>query len=171
VRSKPPNDRPIHNSPTGRNKTVDFAVAKACDELVAVLRGERQGSPSPGAIAEEGPCILLPFDEAHTMTLEKMVKDSQMYWSNWTELRHVLRNLYDSSVFSIVMSTTGKISLFTPAPGDDYSRRVYLRELVLIQPFTLVGFDALAKRVSLKGNWSLEKVASDAHIVRLGRPM
>jgi hypothetical protein len=138
---------------------------------VALLSGERQGSPSPGAVADEGPRILLSFDEAHTITHEKTAQGAQMLWSNFTELRHVLRGLHHSSVFSLVMSTTGKISLFTPAPGDDYSQRVYLRELVLIQPFTLVGFDALAKRVSLKHNLSLEDVTRDSHIVRLGRPM
>ena len=94
-----------------------------------------------------------------------------MSWSNFTELRHVLRSLHFSSVFSLVMSTTGKISLFAPAPGDDPSMRVYLRELILIQPFTVMGFDALAHLISLKDNWSLEDVTSESHIVRLGRPM
>jgi len=105
------------------------------------------------------------------MILEKTVQNTHILWSNWTELRHVLRGLHDCSMFTLVMSTTAKISLFAPAPDNNCSERVYLREFVLIQPFTLVGFDALAKKVSLKGSWSLEDVTDDAHIVRLGRPM
>ena len=69
------------------------------------------------------------------------------------------------------MSTTGKISLFTPAPGEDHSKRVLLRELVPIQPFTVVGFGALARKISIRGNWTLKDVTSNDHIVRLGRPM
>jgi hypothetical protein len=91
-------------------------------------------------------------------------------WSNFSELRHVLRALYRFPVFLLFLSTTRKISLFT-STDEDASRRVLLRELALIQPFTDLGFDTLAKKVSLHNNWDLERVTADSHIVYLGRPL
>jgi hypothetical protein len=91
--------------------------------------------------------------------------------SNFNELRHVLRSLNRFPIFSLFCSTTGKISLFTPAPGYDKSKRVLLRQLILIEPFTELPFDALAEKVQLSKKLKLEQVTRDAHIVRLGRPM
>jgi hypothetical protein len=130
---------------------------------VKVLRGERG--------TDDGPYVLLAVDEGHVMTLPKTTTDTQTVWSNFTELRHALRGLQHVPIFSLFMSTTGKISQFTPAPGDDHSRRIFLHELILIQPFTAVGFDPLAKLVSIEDGWNLEELTSDFHIAHLGRPM
>jgi len=69
------------------------------------------------------------------------------------------------------MSTTGKISQFTSAPTEDFSLRILSGELFLIQPFTDVGFDTLAHKISLDEPWDLEELASNSHMVHLGRPL
>ncbi len=69
------------------------------------------------------------------------------------------------------MSTTGKISQFTSAPTEDFSLRILSGELFLIQPFTDVGFDTLARKISLDEHWDLEDLANNSHTVYLGRPL
>ncbi|KIM39922.1 hypothetical protein M413DRAFT_29078 [Hebeloma cylindrosporum] len=43
--------------------------------------------------------------------------------------------------------------------------------LTLVQPFTVLGFDTLAHKVSLDGRLTLEHVTDNSHIVHLGRPL
>jgi hypothetical protein len=69
------------------------------------------------------------------------------------------------------MSTTGKISQFTSAPEEDFSRRIISGELVLIQPFTDLGFDTLAQKISLSEDWDLPKLTSPVHMAHYGRPL
>ncbi|KAF8346496.1 hypothetical protein F5887DRAFT_882800, partial [Amanita rubescens] len=90
--------------------------------------------------------------------------------SNLSVLRHVLRTLYHLPLFALFLSTTGRISQFT-SPDEDTSTRIILRNLKLIQPFIDLGFDTLAKQVALDGNWDLERVTHDSHIVHMGRPL
>jgi hypothetical protein len=84
----------------------------------------------------------------------------------------VLRALYRFPLFSLFLFTTGKVSQFTSSE-DDNSKRNFLRNLSLIQPFTDLDFDILAKKVILS-TWDLERVSGvshDSHIVYLGRPL
>lgn len=146
---------------------------------MTVLQGGRQGSPTPLAKSWQkktprsaeggGPLIILAFDEAHTLTERKSTYSTQ--WSGFSELRHALRALHRFSCFSLFMSTTGKISQFTSAPAEDFSLRILSGELVLIQPFTDVGFDTLARRISLVEGWGLEDLATNFHMAHLGRPL
>lgn len=69
------------------------------------------------------------------------------------------------------MSTTGKISQFTPTPKEDPSRRINSGDLTLIQPFRALGFDTLASVVSLQVPSDLETFTSDSHMAHLGRPL
>jgi hypothetical protein len=147
---------------------------------VTLLSGEQQDSPTlslpksrqkktPGHAKGDGPLIILAFDEAHTLTERKNTHSTQ--WSHFSELRHALRTLHRFSCFSLFMSTTGKISQFTSAPTEDFSLRILSGELFLIQPFTDVGFDTLARKISLNERCDLEELASNSHIVHLGRPL
>jgi hypothetical protein len=74
--------------------------------------------------------------------------DREDAWSNFSKLLHVLRALHRFPLFSLLLSTTGTISQFTSAKDEDVSRRVILGQLALIQPFTDLSFDTLAKPVS-----------------------
>jgi hypothetical protein len=116
-----------------------------------------------------GPLLVLAFDEAHMLTERKTVETR--HWSNFNELRHALRALHRFSCFTLFMSTTGKISQFTSAPEEDDSLRLFIRQLILIQPFTDVGFDTLAQKVSLAGDWDLDRVTTNSHMAHLGRPL
>ena len=107
-------------------------------------------------VSKDEPVIILAFDEAHTLMI------SRGNWSNLSVMRHLLCNLLCFPVFSLFLSTTGKISQFTS--------RVH-GSLKLIRPFTDLGFDTLAIKVSLDGSWNLERITDDSHIVGLGRPL
>ena len=123
-----------------------------------------------GSKPEDGfPLVILAFDEAHTLTDRE--GDREDAWSNFSELRHVLRALHRFPLFSFFLSTTGKISQFTSAKDEDVSRRVILGQLALIQPFTDLGFDTFAEPLSLEVDWYLENVTTDWHIAHLGRPL
>jgi hypothetical protein len=52
---------------------------------------------------------------------------------------------------SLFLSTTGKISQFTSAIDEDLSKRVVEGKLVIIQPYTDLGFDPLANILDLDG--------------------
>jgi hypothetical protein len=110
----------------------------------------------------------LAFDEAHTLTA-RVVTDSGT-WPNFSALRHVLRALHRFSLFSLVLSMTGKISQFTSAPDEDVSKRILAGELFLIQPFTDLGFDTLAEKISV-ADLNLAAFIGDSHIVHIGRPL
>lgn len=69
------------------------------------------------------------------------------------------------------MSTTGKISQFTSAPEEDASFRILSGELKLIQPFTDLGFDTLARKVSLSKGLDLGDLTSNEFIAHFGRPL
>ncbi len=156
----------------------EFSPARACEDLVTILSGEQQNSPTlpnfrqkktSGHAKDDGPLIILAFDEAHTLTERKNTYSTQ--WSHFSELRHALRSLHRFSCFSLFMSTTGKISQFTSAPTEDFSLRILSGELFLIQPFTDVGFDTLACKISLDEGRDLEGLARNSHMVHLGRPL
>jgi len=125
-------------------------------------------APSPSKVGE--PVIILAFDEAHALTDQKF-NDLSQNWSAFSQLRRSLRALNEHRLFSVFLSTTGKITQFTSPKRDDESTRVQRGEFILIIPFSDLGFDQLARKIAIDGSCSLEEVASDAHMVTLGRPL
>ena len=180
---------PVHTSPLPINNATNYSFAPShlCNKLVTALRARKhQQTPTLSAatlksttasgVGKAGsesedimPLVILAFDEAHTLTDREGNREAA--WSNFSELRHVLRALHRFPLFSLFLSTTGKISQFTSAKDEDVSRRVILGQLALIQPFTDLGFDTLAKPISLEEDWDLESVTTDSHIAHLGRPL
>ena len=135
---------------------------------MTLLSGEPQDSPTlprfksrqkktSGHAKGDGPLIILAFDEAHTLTERKNTHSTQ--WSHFSELQHALRTLHRFSCFSLFMSMTGKISQFTSAPTEDFSLRILSGDLFLIQPFTDVGFDTLARKIALDECWDHGKAS------------
>jgi hypothetical protein len=118
---------------------------------------------------DDGPLFILAFDEAHTLTHQKTTGLTQ--WSNFSELQYALRALHRFPCFSLFMSTTGRISQFLPAQEEDSSRRIVSGNLILIQPFTDLGFDTLAYKISLEEEWDLVKLTHVSHMAHLGRPL
>ena len=115
------------------------------------------------------PLVVLAFDEAHTTTQRQ--KSPVEDWSVFNELRHALRRLHSLPLFSLFLSTTGKISQFASSTEEDISKRVVEGTLVIIPPYTDLGFDPLARIIDLEGSWNLERLTEDAQICSLGRPL
>jgi hypothetical protein len=113
--------------------------------------------------------VILEFDEAHTMT--ERPSDPESDWTNFSELRRALRYLQTLSLFSLFLSTTGKINQFVPSPQNEYSSRIIRRLLRLFQPFTDLGFDQLSQKVSIDGRLTIDDITSDDFIAHFGRPM
>jgi len=141
----------------------NFSPAVSCSKLVQSLKA-RKGDWVSGKY----PLVILAFDEAHTLTNREETHNAT--WSNFSVLRHVLRALCHFPLFTLFLSTTGKISRFTP-PVQDTSKRIAEHDLNLIKPFTDLGLDTLAEQVDVGGGWNLEQVTDDAHIVNMGRPL
>jgi hypothetical protein len=188
----PPTHGSIHVSPS---RAKDFLPAQAFAKLRETILNT-QGSPTPSAVsrqgthpttrssaneakpAEEEPYVILEFDEAHTLTLRQGA--APLDWSNFSELRRALRSLYHSSLFTLFLSTTGKITLFVSSKDRDLSTRIMEGELHLIEPFTNLGFDQLAIKIKEENSeeavlgeekWTLNRVVTDNHICHYGRPM
>ena len=180
----PGSDRgPGYTSPPQSKDTPDykFSPAASCYKLVESLKARKLHSLFPvkknatskagqvsGEIEDDYPLIILAFDEAHTLTNRE--ETGYATWSNFSVLRHVLRTLHRFPLFALFLSTTGKISQFTSS-DEDTSKRIIAGDLILIQPFTDLGFDTLAKQVALDGHWDLERVTADSHIVYIARPL
>ena len=133
------------------------------------LRKERKTSPKDSTRIGI-PLVVLALDEAHVLTDIQAAGDGET-WSAFSEFRRALRALNDYRLFSLFLSTTGKINQFTSAAGEDLSNRVQEGHLTLIDPFTDLGFDQIARKIAGDGSWTLDDVAADAYMVCLGRPM
>lgn len=107
--------------------------------------------------------FVLAFDEAHTLADEGLTGISSV-------IQHLRRSLraIGEYVFSVFLSTTGKIAQFTAPSDADPSNRVSSRALSLVPPFTALGWDKLAKALPLKPTF--EMIGLD-YQVRLGRPL
>jgi hypothetical protein len=66
-----------------------------------------------------GQCILV-FDEAHNLAQ----MNSEDTWSAFSKLQRALQSLQHLPIFSVFLSTSGKMSQFTPLPSDDVSNCV-----------------------------------------------
>jgi hypothetical protein len=141
---------------------------RTSDRIAAKNKKTQRELPPPSKVGD--PVVVLAFDEAHTLIDPKKV-DAIHPWSAFSLLRRTLRSLNEYRLFSLFLSTTGKMTQFSSAAGEDSSTRVQIGQLHLIMPFTDLGFDQLAAKISLDGSLTLEDVATIDHMVSLGRPM
>jgi hypothetical protein len=168
----------LDSTPT---RSQDFPPYITFEELVLFLQSSHDGSPSPGPIAARAqgkqkaephhsvPLVVLAFDEAHTTTQRRQAAGEE--WSIFNELRHALWRLHSLPLFSLFLSTTGKISQFTSAIEEDLSKRVVEGTLVVIEPYTDLGFDPLACIIAPDGSWDLERLTEDSQTCSQGRPL
>ena len=131
------------------------------------LRSAQQ--PARKTVSDDEPLVVVEADEAHTMTMRRSHPPDE--WSNFGEFRRAMRTMNDCSLFSLFLSTTGKITQFTSSKDKDLSGRVVAGMLLLIAPYTDLGFDQLAKKFAHDGNFTLDNITSDNHIAHYGRPM
>jgi len=164
-------DNPLDSTPT---QSQDFPPYIAFQELILFFQSLCDESPSPSPIRARSqgeqkaePCnsvpqlpLVLTFDEVHTTTQRHQAASEE--WSIFNELCHALWWLHSFSLFSIFLSTTGKISQFTSAIKEDLSKRVVEGTLVVIQPYTDLGFDPLAHIIVADSSWNLEWLTEDS---------
>jgi hypothetical protein len=111
----------------------------------------------------------LAFDEAHILSVENHQFDTG-YFSKLSELQRVLRVLNELPIFSVFLSTAGNIQSITPPAEFDNSGRVQKSNLVLLPPFTELGFDQMAKEIP-DGALTIEEVSTPTFMVLFGRPL
>ncbi|KAH8116528.1 hypothetical protein DFH11DRAFT_1742176 [Phellopilus nigrolimitatus] len=134
--------------------------------------------PSDDKLIEKcHPLVIIAFDEAAPLTEAKGTENPI-----FDTLRSKLRKLNDCSLFTLFLSTTGKISAFiSPSGMPDSSLRLLLRELELNLPFTATGFDLFAKRGKVEGEdvvdqeglfaLTLDEITSESYMAHLGRAL
>ncbi|EDR09448.1 uncharacterized protein LACBIDRAFT_326238 [Laccaria bicolor S238N-H82] len=123
-----------------------------------------------GKREKEAPVLILAFDKAHIIAEWKKSSDGEQ-WSVFHQVQQLLRSFRHLPIFSLFLSTTGKISQFTSAAEEDPSKRIINGDLVPGQPLTDLGFDPFAHKISLNGDWDLKKLTHDEHICSMGRPL
>ncbi|KAH7905574.1 hypothetical protein BJ138DRAFT_1130414 [Hygrophoropsis aurantiaca] len=119
------------------------------------------------------PLVTLVFDDAHTLA-EAHPSGSNPPDSGWThliELCKAIRGLYRSPLYSLFLSTSGKIAPpERPQPVEDPSSRTMSTHMDAVPPFTDLGFDQLVYQLSLDGK-EIAWITSDDVISHLGRPI
>jgi hypothetical protein len=165
-----------YTSPKG-TPSYSFPPTASCHKLAESLKA-RKGPPSlpqvkkakVSQVSWETPLIILAFDEARILTNREQKNRN---WTNLSALSAVLCDLSRFPLFTLFLSARGttQMSQFTSPFEDTSSRIIFDDGLNPIEPFTDLGFDTLAEKVSLDDHWNLERVTADSHIVHLGRPL
>ncbi|KAH7905569.1 hypothetical protein BJ138DRAFT_1183579, partial [Hygrophoropsis aurantiaca] len=100
------------------------------------------------------PVVTLVVDNEHTLA-EVHPRGSNLPASGWThltKLRQAARVLEPSSLYSLFLSTSGKIAPpERPKPVEDPSLRIISSHLNSVPPLTDLGFDQLAHQLSPDG--------------------
>lgn len=146
---------------------INLPIPGSTVELLAVAKDLLQ-TISPGYDTESPPKLFLAFDEAHTITVP--ITSHGVHWSIFSSLRRALRRIRFLPIWSIFLSTAGKLYQFTPAPFLDDSNRIVEGRLTILMPFSALGFDLLAEVLS-DGIATLDHVASLEYKLSLGRPL
>ena len=124
----------------------------------------------PQLLSRVPPMVILAYDEAHILCDEKYnaLNDT---WSNFSEFRRIHRYLNKYPIFSVFLSTSGKIQDLTPPPQHDKSKRLENRELVLLPPFTELGFDQMIQPTISEGSVSIDDLSTLKYMAMFGRPL
>jgi hypothetical protein len=122
----------------------------------------------------DGPLLTLSWDEAHVLTdhvFDTSRKPAR--WTQFNEFRRVLRDCDQTGrLFSLFLSTTGKIDQFSPDSRDDPSQRLAKNQLRLLPPFINLDFDQFADGlVDPEDGFSLEEAVKPEWMVKFGRPL
>ncbi|PVF91721.1 hypothetical protein CPB86DRAFT_802611, partial [Serendipita vermifera] len=123
--------------------------------------------------SREGPLLTLSWDEAHVLTNQGFeISKDPLEWTQFNEFRRVLRTCDRSGrLFSLFLSTTGKIDQFSPDLRDDPSTRIGDQKLKLPLPFINLGFDIFARHVIPTNGFKLSEAIETRQIVKFGRPL
>jgi hypothetical protein len=112
------------------------------------------------------PLVILSFDESHVLTDTPKNKT----WTVFSELRRVLRELVHFPIFSLFLSTSGKVLSFSPVMQSDPSRRARESDISPLHPISEMSFDDLAYP-AMEDHITLSRVVKTDWISHLGRPL
>jgi hypothetical protein len=116
------------------------------------------------------PLVVFALDEAHVLT-DNRADDS---WDLFSELRRILRQIYDLPIFWLFISTAGRFNQFYPWPmiGSDPSNRARVRNSNPrpLVPISEISFDDLAYP-ALENTVALGRVVQIDWMSHLGRPL
>jgi hypothetical protein len=154
---------------TKSDDLTDEALQEAFEDLRKELNG---GRSSKNHSSREDPVstdVFIAFDEAHPLAWPFSEGSTQ---SNFVELQRAFRVFSTAQLFTFFLSTTGKVSLFTPPRGYDASNRMNDGEFKMPRPFIYLGFDQLMESRKVFDKYrTLEDVTSLDCIAHMGRPL
>jgi len=87
------------------------------------------------------PTLFLAFDEAHAIT--EMITTHNIQWSQFSSLHQSLHATWLLPIWSLFLSTTGKLEQVAPADVLNYSNCSVQGQLTILMPFSALGFDLL----------------------------
>jgi hypothetical protein len=120
---------------------------------------QNEGSP-------RRPLVVFAFDEAHILT----DNPAKMSWNLFSELRRILRQISSHAIFTLFLSTAGRIHLFSLETHSDPSNRVRDAAYPTLNPITEISFDDIAHSAK-SGAVMLSQVVSMDWMCHLGRPL
>lgn len=110
-------------------------------------------------------------DEAHPLTKPFEDKGTRT-WSHFVQLQRALRVFTEMSLFTFFLSTTWKISQFSPSHDRDPSYQMNDGKPKTPHPFIFLGFDQLMGDHKIFDKYkTLEDVTSLECIAHMGRPL
>ncbi|KAE9389923.1 hypothetical protein BT96DRAFT_1024834 [Gymnopus androsaceus JB14] len=127
--------------------------------------------PENSLRGDKNPIVYLAFDEAHLLTPPYI--DDTKFLSLLSHLQWVLHNCKSLRLFTIFLSTTGKIHLnefVLPKGPEDSSNRVQSGILRTMPPFCALGWDHCAATFPVD-KMKLSYVSSLEYQACLGRPL
>ena len=151
--------------------SINFSIPESVVDLLVIVKQllQRINPDLRDIVPSLSPTLFLAFDEAHTIS--ETITTNGVQWSQFSALRRALRAIRLFPVWSLFLSTTGKLEQFAPAPVLDDSNRIVEGRLIFLTPFSALGFDLLADVLSCDGSYPLDYVSSLIYILSLGRPL
>jgi hypothetical protein len=157
-------DACLYSSETGDDTTL---LKEAVESLLKVLDPNLDLMSD---LSQLPPMAVLAYDEAHVLSDDKY-NPLDGTWSIFSELRRNHRRLNKYPIFSVFLSTSGKIQDISPPPRNDKSKRLEQRELMSLTPFTELGFDQMIQPPISEGSVTIDDVSTLKCMAMHGRPL
>jgi hypothetical protein len=159
-------------------QSSDYLIAAGNPELrmeYAAMELFRQINPEISLnlhmLEEESPQVVLAIDEAHVLSDPSPVAGGPPAPTRFSQFQRALRTLRHLPIFTVFLSTAGKIQDFTPPPNKDPSNRIDGTQLHAPSPFTELGFDQMLGSFKDISRYSIDDVSKVGFMVKFGRPL
>ncbi|KAF8590539.1 hypothetical protein K439DRAFT_1657311 [Ramaria rubella] len=131
----------------------------AASTLIKLMRSKTQVNLQPNEVV-----FILGFDEASELSSEHDASEDM-----FVEICRALWSIREHPIYGVFMSTAGPLRQFHPCLYEEGSSRIQKGQLCLWPPFTLVGYDQLAR--PLNKNSTLDDATNIDFMLSLGRPL